>query len=57
MLAMLLTCSPRDGDDKRPQTVVIVVLLAQLLLGQLHYGNHLLGQYLQQEDFTVLLNF
>ena len=48
---MLFTCSSCDGDDKRSQTVVIVVLLAELLLGQLHYGNHLLGQYLQQEDF------
>lgn len=47
------TCSPGNGDDKGAQAIVVVVLLGQLLLGQLHDCYHLLGQHLQMH--TALL--
>eukprot|EP00976_Prorocentrum_cordatum_P082117 1184688-Prorocentrum_minimum.AAC.1 len=37
-----------DGDDEGAQAVVVVVLLGQLLLTQLHDGDHLLGQRLRR---------
>lgn len=46
----VLTGSPGDGNDKGAQAVVIVVLLGQLLLRQLHDGNHLLCQHLKEES-------
>ena len=45
----VLTGSPGNGNDKGAQAVVIVVLLGQLLLRQLHDGNHLLCQHLNEK--------
>jgi hypothetical protein len=39
-----------DGNDEGPEAVVVVVLLGELLLRELHDGDHLLGQHLGRTE-------